>query len=355
MIVAFGALTACGVLLGFDDPPSPPPIAEDGGPARDASGNTSIDAPTDANDPRSCGVGHRDCLGGGCIAGMCQPFALASNEDEPSGLAVHDGRVFWANHAGNAIRTCTPPCAVVETLVVTPKPLHVAADASGVYWSSTDANVLLHCPLGGCTSGRILRAGSDNPTSIFLKPPALYMASGDFGDVYACRLDGSGCSAVLTPITPLGGVGGIVVSETSVFLAETGSNAIVWCATGSTCSPTSSPKRLVTTPKPLQLSVHEGKIYWTSGGGELGVCAEAGCDAGTVLTSAEIDPVGLAVDATGAYWTSGAGGTVRSTALTGGPARVIASGQNDPFTIALDPHGIYWTNRKGGHVMMVVK
>ncbi len=373
MLVLMGSVTlglgGCGMLLGLgsdDEPASAPASPDSGAPPRGDDG--AGPAPTDlATDPRNCGAAGHDCLGGSCIGGQCQPFALASGEGEPSGIAVQGGRVYWASHSAGAIRTCTPPCASVTTLVNTPEPLHVVADANDVYWSSTiraaGGATLLRCTIPTCTTPLALRSnagsGGDAPVGIFLEGSDLYFASGTLGEVYRCKVDGAGCANAIVPLVP-GQVGGVAASNTSVYASMTGGDQIVVCTAGTSCgpSPTSQAARFAETARPGALVAHDGSLYWTAIGdaGAVRSCPMTGpCDGGVALADNEAAPFALTVDGAGAYWTSRVAGTVRAAARTGGAVRVIASSQEDPYGIAVDARGVYWTNRVGGQVMMVVR
>jgi hypothetical protein len=48
-------------------------------------GGECVDASSDVANCGSCG---HDCQGGGCLAGRCQPVTLATNLQEPVGIAV---------------------------------------------------------------------------------------------------------------------------------------------------------------------------------------------------------------------------------------------------------------------------
>ena len=63
------------------------------------------------SDPANCGACGHDCLGGACVAGVCQPVLLADAEFFPSTLALDDARIYWANRTD--VDYGAPPASIV--------------------------------------------------------------------------------------------------------------------------------------------------------------------------------------------------------------------------------------------------
>src|SRR5512143_813631 len=108
-LAVLSALGGCAAILGVDDLTY---LGPEGGldAASEASGDAgdagAQDAPCEAavaTDPKNCGGCGRDCLGGGCEAGVCQPVLVTTG----SGLVTlaSDGTTLFLRDSA-AIHAC---------------------------------------------------------------------------------------------------------------------------------------------------------------------------------------------------------------------------------------------------------
>ena len=50
-----------------------------------------------ATSSKNCGACGHDCRGGECLEGVCDPAFVATGQQSPSGLALDEDYVYWAN------------------------------------------------------------------------------------------------------------------------------------------------------------------------------------------------------------------------------------------------------------------
>ncbi len=110
--------------------------APDGGPGPIDAG--CVDA--SADDPHNCGACGRDCLGGRCVSGACQPFVLVADASSPGYIALDRDHVYWATWSADggvhrAPRDGGPPSAVASPQ---PGTFALAVDDASVYFSTTE-------------------------------------------------------------------------------------------------------------------------------------------------------------------------------------------------------------------------
>lgn len=101
--VAAASAVACSAVLGLRDiDEAAPNDVHDGaaggdGHADDAGGGGGDGAACDTASDRSCGTCGHDCLGGRCVAGVCQASEIVSGEAHPFAVGVAKGYLYWAN------------------------------------------------------------------------------------------------------------------------------------------------------------------------------------------------------------------------------------------------------------------
>lgn len=132
----------------------------------DGGGTEQVDAPIDTppcdqqTDPTCCGAPEHDCLGGTCVAGVCQPVELATSS--PAGdLAIADGVLYWTQPEARAIERIavdgTGRAVVVEATPGAPWTVAVAGDT--VVWGARGATP---------TTGAIWRKGAADAAPVML-------------------------------------------------------------------------------------------------------------------------------------------------------------------------------------------
>ncbi|HMG20526.1 MAG TPA: hypothetical protein VK607_04385, partial [Kofleriaceae bacterium] len=119
-------------------------------PDRPDGGAPVPDAPPDAgacashvdttSDPDNCGSCGHSCGGGACVASTCRPVALAVGQANPHALAVDATSVYWTTADGQVLAA---PIAGGRTTVLASgqrSPWGIAVDADRVYWVNAVAS-----------------------------------------------------------------------------------------------------------------------------------------------------------------------------------------------------------------------
>ncbi|HMG57155.1 MAG TPA: hypothetical protein VK601_26830, partial [Kofleriaceae bacterium] len=88
------------------------------------------------SDPDNCGACGHSCNGGACQASLCQPVALAIGQNNPQGIAVDTGNVYWTSGDGTVQRMAIAGGAPTTLASGQTSPFGVAVDATRVYWTN---------------------------------------------------------------------------------------------------------------------------------------------------------------------------------------------------------------------------
>lgn len=301
---------------------------------RDLGDLTGGDAAVPVDSALACA---KDCLGGACIKGKCQPVTLINGRASPWGIAVDNGDVYWSEISvpgvAGAVYKFVPGDVPRKIVLTDVDPMWLFIDQGRLYWTSmTYPFAIGRCPLGGV--GCVFHPGGST------SPRGSIVASGVGGTAYVNSPDR------------------VVADSTGVYWTNAGSTvasrngSIVVCrATG--CG--SPPPQLLALyqSRPRGIAIDDTYVYWVNEG--LGV---GGSD-GTVrrirktggiaetLADRQPSPAYVAVDATNLYWTNvgnGVGdGAVMYLAKSGGTPQVFAAGQDGAWDIAVDASGVYWS------------
>jgi len=210
--------------------------ATDGGPTDCADagltpcGASCVD-PT--SDDKHCGRCDHDCLGGACIAGACQPVALATGQAYPLDLAIDSTNAYWtiwgtlpSNYNDGEIRKCAlTGCANAPTTVAksSDEPTSIAIDATNVYFGNHGTGRVAKCPLTGCAVMTQLSSSAGDPRGIAVDATNVYWVEFDAGTVKKCAIGGCGL-APTTIGTGLAAPWGIAIDASSAY---TGGDSIV--------------------------------------------------------------------------------------------------------------------------------
>jgi hypothetical protein len=366
---AFALLVAaCGVdvrLGGGADDASPPVTdsgADDDG-ATDGSATDGIfDAPSDdaTIDAPAIDAGcGKDCLGGACVQGQCQPVLLADNLGGPFWIAVDATTVYWTERGRNA-----PTPNVVQRVAKDGTGLvplasenatfgAVAVDATNVYWSaqalSGTAKIVVEAsPVGAApavtTVSHLL--GSFVPAGVTLDGTNVYFGTGT-------EILGAPKGSADVPASDvLGGlvsVGGVASDGVTIFAAapagvRTTPSTIPAFAGGGTPLP-GSPASVV------DVALSGGRVFG-AGGSTVWSLPQSG---GTPLlySTTESGPIGVTADAQRVYWTTTS--DVRSAPVTGGAVTIIATGYAGLAHVASDATAIYYADYGGNRVWKLAK
>jgi hypothetical protein len=254
------------------------------------------DATTDANGPST--EAGSDCASGTgfAVRDSVTATVLASNQSDPSAIAVDSTSVYWTDLGplgggkaairlpGSVMKVPIGGGAPIELAATQVWPGAIAVDAANVYWTTGSGPY----------------------------PPALADGGVEGGAVSKVPLDGG------TAVT------------------------------------------LVSAPMPGGIAVDANSLYWTNralpgddpyADDTGGTVTQTPLDGGSSVTLATGQnwPTAIAVDATNVYWTNAGGwnstnGAVLTAPIGGGQVTVLASGQDRPVAIALQGDNVYWLN-----------
>jgi len=328
----------CGALLGLGDVPVPADAgtqleagAPEAGPSLDAAPDAvigAVDSSTNTIEAGPCGdtqstgtncgtCGH-DCLGGACVSGACQPFALVAPDSgvAPSILAQDDTYLYWTDYINSTVtRTDKTTGETLAMTGMTSLPEGIALDDAGIYWG--DAVGVWRCPKASCMLDITLVSTEAN-------------------------------SAIHR----------LAVDDVGVYWTEEGAGAIL---TAPKEQQDQTPATLWEGDAATDDLVSDGqRVYFTATDGWLHV---VGVDGGGVLSVGGPSAGGsssVTLDDGGVYWsTEGTtSGTIERAQLSDlGDAQDLAPAQQNPTAIASDGTHVYWlanaTSQDGGATMGV--
>lgn len=320
------------------------------------SGSPAVtDGGTDA------GACARDCLGGACVAGVCQPVRLI---DVPSvgGLALGgielEPAVFWTSTSGDVGYTVPARPSVGTLATVQKSPRGIAADAKAVYWVTNDAaGKVMKRPLGndaGQTSIALV-SGQVNPLDLAVNDTHVYWvttgASLGQGAVLRVPLGGGAVTELASAQSP----SAMVLNATHVFWANTAGDGSIMSMPLDGAPPT-----VLTSgqPTPTDLAVDASNVYFLSGRNVFKVSLSGG--PASVIATGQSAGWSIAVDQDTVYWAEGdfaqANGLVSKVSVNGGTVTILAQAQRFPGALVVDATSLYWGNRvASGELMRLAK
>jgi hypothetical protein len=315
--------------------------------------NVAVDFCEDTqSDSDNCGTCGHQCLGGSCVAGLCQPVTLAA-ATAPQGVAVDATNVYWTNSTTGQVELCAKSgCNAMPTTLISNAsdlyPQSIVVAAGNVYYlvyNFSNPGAVFECASGGCSNQPTAIASNQvGPTAIASDANNLYWTNGS-GEVMECALGGcngnpTALATGLSGLVPLT-IGGLAVDATNVYWSD--SVGIVKCGIGG-CN--GQPTTVAASQQAYGLVTDGSNLYWTDyNNGFVYQCPNTGCAQPTVLASGLTNPKNLAIDGSNVYWANG-DGTIMRCDLNGcanGPV-TIASGQASPARIVVDDRRIYWSN-----------
>ena len=241
------------------------------------------------------------------------PAVLASGQNDPVGVMVNGGTVYWADSGAGTIMA-VPVTGGTTTVLASGQndPAYVAVDDGTVYWADSSAGTVMAVPVTGGTA-TVLASGQPDP--------AYLAASGGF-----------------------------------VYWVDRGIHTIMESPeTGGTYVPAA----LVNDPGgPAYLAADSGFVYWAdSNTGQVMAIRTTGLG-GTpfVLASGEDDPAYVTANSGAVYWTDLVSGAILTVTVTDGiPSSpdVLASDQNGPAYVAADNGTVYWIDGSTGTIVAV--
>jgi hypothetical protein len=252
------------------------------------------------------------------------PYTIASGQLEPTGIAVSEKYVYWANReAGTIVRCPRFGCGDDEPTVLAPDagaPRGLTIDATHVYWIDEGElienvrNVSLYkCPLSGCLAEPTLVTdwatgnASNGLLDVHAVGETLYVAAWPM--LGTCPIEG--CDA---PASIAAGPYVAVDTDGSYFYGSClGWSQVVRCPLAG-CGEGNADQLKVATVAGRALTVDGSAVYFSSGG-QIVKCPLAGCGEDApevVLPDAGNRVDGLTSNATRLYFTNAVQGTVVS-------------------------------------------
>jgi sugar lactone lactonase YvrE len=288
---------------------------------------------------------------------------LATEGNEPNGLAVSGSDVYWASVAWDddaapsgwgSVQTVTIDGGAVNVLGEGVSPLSVVVDDTNVYWTTLgsldDAGApiqsgqILRTPrAGGATT--VLLSGASATTALAIDAQNLYWGSQQGGANSIVAMPLKGGTPTTLAIAPTGmNIDAIAVDANAVYWVThmysadnvpSGTVSKQLLATGVAST-------LAATQLPAAMAVGPGGVYWTDSAKVLMV----GLDGGpvTTLAATTTGPMGpIAVDSANVYWADAEG--IWKAPLAGGSPELLApftQGRGGATGLAVDEASVYW-------------
>lgn len=326
------------------------------------------------SDPANCCVAGRSCLGGACVAGMCQPVVIdPSASTDTRGISVVGDRVYWSTGTNELVKSRDKNAlGYLEVAHDAQWIPSIATDATHVYWLQWQGGQVRRAPLSGSDSTELVASVSSTPDwgRIAVGPGAVYWATKNTTvgvwsapiapiteEVFAVASESGSGLSVQTVEAPTG----VAVDTTHLYFSDsTDPNGRILRRTLAGISAGEDVDAEVFADQqasPGDIAVDATHVYWVGSGQ---VCRRDKQMQGPVevLITGEASPNALVVDDRFVYWVniaSDANGEVRRMFKAGGGATTLAGGQKSPWEIAADCAAIYWTNQNDFGVGEVVK
>jgi hypothetical protein len=314
----------------------------------------------------------RDCLGGACVDGKCQPVAIL---DRSSGLEgtwsgiLADGPDLFVGDLGSGEGTVDGQLVRIDktsggvTILVAKggtTAWELAADAERVFWlSPTEARVQRVARTGG----PMLLIAKDQPPSASDEPSGIAVSEGfvywaAFGTWRRAAVGSSEAESDFEAGTSPASIasGG---KEGGVFLTDRDG----WVYGKDTPSTLTA---LATGGKPGALAVDSTHVYWVDGDdSSVARVSRNGLERAQKLAEGAARPTGIALDATHVYWTTRGDCEDGPACWSGSVTRIDKAGDTKPevmaegpwpvFDVAVDDDAVYFTTGPAGVVYRVAK
>ena len=385
----------CGGRIGLAtgssvDPPdagTPPAPLIDASPGDAAS--VCVDVQSDSHNCDRCG---RDCQGGACVAGVCQPVALATGEDYPVSIAVDQGHVYWINWTDpdldphpntTTVRSIAKAGGDVTTLGTTapfaPTSLHVDDKALYFYRAMMNgtpvggAGVMRVCKDGSCPLERIFGPAEDNFVPLAMDSDAIFFhdeewdAQARWSGVVRIDKDGGHETILALDEAETGGMYDLVADDRYVF-AMVNDSLVRVAKDGSSVSggATSLGTGLTSGGEQGDLALDALNVFAVASDRIVRIRKDGSETATLAPIEAPAYVVTLALDDARLYWLewakSGERGTVlRAVDKQGGGAisSVTIGAAASSGSLSVDDTCVYWVGTTGdrfhGSIMKMVK
>ena len=292
----------------------------DAGTAADADAGTPNDAGADSADSSdSAVVDAADASDGAPPA----PTPLVTGLDNPEGLTVYGGNLFWVDYASGTLSTCPVAGCTTPTVLITglTNPITITNDGTSLFWAANT----------GQPQGSILSASI---TQCLMGPTACAASMQTIGSNFSAPGDVAvdNANVYFTSINSLeGGVtNGLYACPKSGCPADGGVTAVL--VTGISDDPGMS-------------AVQGTNLYYSDYTTGAFVCTLPACATPTAIAGPGFGVKGIALDTTSFYWSDQSAGVIYSCPIAGcGDASapvVVGRGFGYPNAIALDTSYVY--------------
>ncbi len=304
------------------------------------------------SDPNNCGACGHSCNGGTCQASACQPVVLALGQNTPQGIAVDASNVYWTTQDGNVLKVPIDGGNPTPLASGQMNPFGITVDATRVYWANKVAGGQVMSALIAGGGVEMLASSQTSPARVAVSNGVLYWTTnGSTMSVMKLPLSGG---TVVPMATMQGTMGGLAVDTDTLYWASVGQSTI------RSLSLANGGQVADLTPMHDQdvvqsLRVRNGVLYWAND--EIGsVFSMPAAGATPKLLIAGQNTNSVAVDDQHVYWTDDTIGKVVRVPLAGGDPQVMATNQAMPSDIAIDSKNIYWVNTAAnGAVLKLAK
>ena len=235
-----------------------------------------------------------------------------------------------------------------------PNPASIAADSTGVYWSTAvaDGGVWIVAP--GCDPGAARAVVDQQPVAgpVLVGPQRVVFTTPAQQIGVVTKPIGAPPSFEASPRLYEPSVVALSPDGQSLYLGVAAGGVLV-CDLGG-CNDTEVELTYPTAPQPVALAADGALVAMVGqvdGGFGPSVCAAAGInvDTRTLVTEPTGTGGSVALSPTRVYWTNTAAGTVSSVGRDGSGVAVLATGESSPGAITLDDTYVYWTTSDSVH------
>lgn len=326
-------------------------------------------------DEHNCGSCGHSCLGGGCVAGKCQPAVIFSKPGSSStsgalGPLVADGLRLFVGDSGDLGKSVLTGALWVMDLDGknferldpggSTEVVALASDSTTVYWTSAEGVLKAVNKEGGAVSSLVSDPVTMHGVAVFGKH-AFYVGGTTVKQVYLVGDKSWALTGPLPNPRALAVSGGYLYFTTSGNSPAFVDGTLSRIAVDLGDSPSQALKPVETLAQdqfsPGPLATDATHVYWSTAEGDIHRMPFAGSAPEKVAKAndaADQAPQAIAVDAAYVYWTSWGAcvttgctikGRVQRAPKDGGSAKeVLAEGEMLPTGIAVDQGAVYWTN-----------
>lgn len=304
-----------------------------------------------SRNPVHCGRCGHSCLGGSCVAGNCQPVALAEGI-RPRRIALGQGIIVWLENVDGRVAQMNKDGAEQVVLWTQARrgmlPENLNVDDSYVYWTN-DEHEVSRCAIGGCGGAPTVLAKTDPyPSSLGVDASHLYWIERGSDESRVVRMPKSGGPREVIGHATGVRLVGLALDATHIYTASAHGHVYRFAKERGALQELGG-----STGEGATVLVDDQSVYWSTWGQPAAIYAmpKDGSLGPYALAASLSYPLGIAIDARSLFWTMrgvlGAddNGSILMRDLTsGGESRVLADRQHDPTDIAVDEAAVYWVN-----------